>query len=253
MDKEDAKELYRSAQNLNAQWRRVILTYTGFAITINVGIWSYLLKAYIDSISVVGQHCGLKAYIDSFMTNGQPLYIGIAAAISSIVIGAWRFHNRQVDDDSFGLLTDLLRYELMAGVPEYSGTQGHLVKTRPKISPIFEQDNGLLLEEKLKVINKLIEKNRMGWREQRILEWVIFVIILLMLIFVSWLLFSSLSAVGLKGFIYRLLCSFGILVGLIIICIEIKYFDKEPDDNFIEKAIEEVKNDRGKTLNNTVS
>ncbi len=241
MKKEDAKELYLTAVKLSEQHRRTISTYTGFAVTINVGIWSYFLKAYIDSLGAINSQCSIKEYVNSITMTGQPLYLGIAAAISSIVIGAWRFHNRQVDNDYFGFYTDLLRYELMAHVPVYNGELGGLIRTRHRLRCLFWGNNsGLSIERKLKVINKLIINKQMGWDGCLKLEWFIFALIISMLILILILFGLYPFPSGFLEILLAVLCILGILLGLFIVCYEIYHFHREPDDACIEDAIKEV-------------
>jgi hypothetical protein len=227
MKKEDARVLYQTAAKLHEHFYRVVWTYTGFAITINVGIWSYLLKSYVDSITAT-------------TPQGNPLFIGIAAAISSIVFGVWRYHNRWVDDSSFTVFTDLLRYEMKARVPEYSGTQGYLIRTRPQIEQIFA-DNTLSDEKKLQVINILIRDKHMGWKGGLILEWGFFALIYAMFIVALCLFAQHQFLTGLENFLV-ILCKIGILIGLFIVLIEIIIYHVEPDKNSVEKAIREAKN-----------
>ena len=68
MEKEDARALLQSIQQLRTHWSGVITTYMGYATIMNVAIWGYFLKAYLDSLSQA--------------SSGQPLYIGVAAAAS---------------------------------------------------------------------------------------------------------------------------------------------------------------------------
>ena len=230
MKKGEARELYQTAVKLREHWYRVVWTYTGFAITINAGIWSYLLKGYVDSITV-----------DPPL--GNPLYIGIAAAISSVIFGVWRYHNRQVDDVSFGLLIDLLRYEMMIGAPKYSGTQGDLIRTRPAMRGLVFGNSQLSREQKLKVINQLVEDKHMGWRKSLILEWSIFVLMIFMLIATS-VLFKiyqlQQSPNALEEYL-AVLCIIGILIGFFIVVYEISWLHSEPDEHSIKQAINKIK------------
>lgn len=148
MESENARSLLQSTQQLRTHWSSIIVTHIGYAVIINVGIWSYFLKAYIDSLAP---------------TISQPLYIGIASALSSILLMLWRFYTRWIDNNIAGLYKDFLFFEGILSVPSEYGTSGYLMHAVPAVNPIF-QDNKLKPEQKREGINKLIQLKRIGRR-----------------------------------------------------------------------------------------
>ena len=98
MDRDNAGALLQSTQQLRTHWSGVITSHFGYAIIINAAIWSYMLKAYVDSLSVQSVE-GLT-------------YIALAAALSAILLGLWRLYTHSIDNHIAGLYRQLEGLEL---------------------------------------------------------------------------------------------------------------------------------------------
>jgi hypothetical protein len=128
-------------------------------------------------------------------------------------------------------------------VPKFSGTQGSLIRNRPKLEDlVFADDNGLLDEQKLKIISQLVKDKHMAWRGWWKLEVFIFGLILAMLTITEFL-FHNYHFTGLAEFILAESCNVGIFIGLLIVAYEIIGLDKEPNEYYINEAKEKIKFD----------
>jgi len=130
---EDARTLLQSTQQLRTHWAGMITQHLGFAITANLVIWSYFLKSYVDSLT--GQ------------SQVQPLYILVAAALSSILLGLSRLFTHWLDDNIAELYPDFLLYESRLAVPPDRGTSGYLIRLVPKVNLVLLND-GLTPEQR---------------------------------------------------------------------------------------------------------
>jgi hypothetical protein len=192
----------------------------GYAIVLNVGIWSYFLKAYVDSSAMPGRE--------------QPLYIGVASALSSIAIMLWRLYTRYVDNYIAGLYPDFLFFEGVLSTPTTSGTSRYLMKAVPIVSRILT-NSGLTPEQKLKGISRLVSLKHIGRRGHFWLDFCSLMLILIM---------AVASAVVLRSQFQQpiaITCFVGIGVGLIFTLFEFFYYQREPDAGLVDRIIVDLK------------
>jgi hypothetical protein len=220
MERDDVRALLQSTQALRTHWSGIIITYVGYAIVVNVAIWSYFLKAYMDSIAAP--------------SGSQPLYLGVAAAISSTLLGLWRLYTRHVDDHIAGLYPDFLLYEAKLSVPPTHQTSGYLVKAVRNVKCIL-LDEDLTPEQKLDAIRTLVKSKRIGRRGH--LWFDLFVVAAILAMFGGSLYalrsdLCSLSAIG---------CFSGIAFGLLLTLFEFFFYQREPSKKFIQKILDNLK------------
>ncbi|MCK4403249.1 MAG: hypothetical protein KAV98_05740 [Dehalococcoidia bacterium] len=220
---DDARALLQSTQQLRTHWSSVITTHIGYAIMINVAIWSYFLKSYIDSLAVP--------------SKAQPLYIVLAAAISAITLGVWRLYTHNIDNHIAGLYPDFLLYEGILSVPSDHGTSGYLIRAVPKVDLIF-LDNDLTTEQKLEGISTLVKSKRIGRRGHLAID--LFTLVALLGMFIA-----SLSLRSELQSLLAIPCFIGILVGLLFILFGLFSYQRNPTKRFIEEILSELKGNGG--------
>ena len=216
---DDARTLLQSTQQLRIHWSGVITTHIGYAIMINVAIWSYFLKSYIDSLAVPSE--------------AQPLYILLATAISAITLGAWRLYTHHIDNHIAGLYPDFLLYEGILSVPSDHGTSGYLIRAVPRVDLIL-LSNDLTTEQKLEGISTLVKSKRIGRRGHLAIDLFTLVVILGMLA-VSLSLRSELQS------LLTIACFTGICIGFLFILIGLFSYQRDPSKKFIEQVLSELK------------
>jgi hypothetical protein len=112
--KAEAGQLLQSTQRLRIHWSTLIYALIGYTWAIVLGIWSLLLKAYMDASR---SPTGPLDPID---------YILIASAASSLVLGLWRISTRRVDIRVARLYPTFIYCETtMEGPPDY-GTLAYI-------------------------------------------------------------------------------------------------------------------------------
>lgn len=100
---DNARALLTSTQQLRTDWSSVITSHLGIAITVNIALWAYFLKSYVEV--PLDTQCLL-----------------IVSGISSLLLGLWRFYTRYIDNHLAALYPELLQYEGILGVPAEKGT-----------------------------------------------------------------------------------------------------------------------------------
>ncbi len=176
MDNDDARTILQSTQSLRTHWSGVITQHIGFVMTIILGIWTFFLKAYVDSPGSV-----------SFKKN--PWYIIIATILSAIFLILWRLYARYLDNAIANLFSTFIYCESILGLPDGIGTVGYLLRIKSPISrkQVFTEDQiikwyTLCPEQKSKVIEELFNMKRIGARGHFAIDMITFVTIILMFI-----------------------------------------------------------------------
>jgi len=213
MDKADARALLQSTQQLRTHWSGAIITLLGYVAVANAAIWSYFLKAYVDS--------------------SQPLYIAVASAGSSMSLALWRYYVRQLDDFIAALYPEFLFYEGILSVPNNYSTTRYLIKAVPNVHTILENSK-LNQEQKCDAISNLVESKRIGIRGH--LKFEIMVLSLIVLMFGACVYLSRHHLMAFRTDV----CLFVILVALCITLYELFTFQRNPDDKAVQKAIRAV-------------
>lgn len=213
---DNARAMLNSAQQERLHWSAMITTLMGFAVLINVGIWSYFLSEYIK------------------LGGALPSYILIASAVSALTLGGWRLYTHYIDNQLAALYPELLLYEAKMSVPSDLGVSGYLIRNVPHIKPILE---GKLSDEKRsKAIAFLAESKRIGHRGHRMID-------LATLFFIILTLLESLVSLwrvnSFAGTLY-LICFIGIVVGLALTIFALSYYQKNPSTKLIDDTLENL-------------
>jgi len=214
---EDARALLQSTQQLRIHWSGVINTHIGYVITINVAIWSYFLKSYIDS--------------------SNPKHIVIAAAISAITLGLWRLYTHYIDNHIAGLYPDLLLYESILSVPPNHGTSGYLIRAVPEVKRILDSD--LTTEQKIKGISKLVNSKRIGTRGHLVFDCLALILVILLGIAAG--IAASSSQNCLLAIFFLIIMAFVFVLILIGLC----FYQRKPSEKLIEEILSELKENEG--------
>lgn len=167
MKSDDARALLQSTQNLRTLWASVISRNFVCAVALNAAIWSYFLKAYIESSS-------------SSPANGLP-YLAVAAGLTSILLGWWRLYNHYIYNHIASLYPDLLLCEKILGIEPDRGTAGHLVRTIPRLRRILTEKE-LNPDQKGEAIAFLAAKKSLGRSSHIVLDIIVLGIITLMFV-----------------------------------------------------------------------
>jgi len=223
IEPDDARALLQSTQQLRTHWSGVITTHIGYIIVVNVAIWSYFLKSYIDSLTA--------------SSTTQPSYIVLAAAISAVTLGAWRLYTHYIDNHIAGLYPDFLLYEGILSVPSDHQTSGYLIRAVPRLDLIL-LDNDLTPAQKLEAIATLVKSRRIGNRGHLPFDLSTLAIVLVMFV-VSLILRSELQSFLAVG------CLTVISIGLLFVLLGLFGYQRNPSKRFIEKVLSELKGTGG--------
>lgn len=147
-EKEDARAQLASLQQLRTHWSGVITSHLGLALTINIGVITYFLKAYIDSTI-----SGLPQYTLLFSLS----------ALTSIILGLWRLYTHYIDNSIANLYPDFLKCEYTIGLSNKEGTMNYLKRELSNTEKILDSEK-LTFKEKLDFISELIKIKRIGTR-----------------------------------------------------------------------------------------
>jgi len=148
MEAENVRTLLMFSLQLRTHLSNLISSLINYVVIINVGLWSYFLKSYVDSV-ILGQ--------------SNNLYIGVACAISSVSFLLWRFYTHYLDNHIAQLYPEFILYERRLNASYNMGTTGYLkrqVKGIEDIITSFELND----EQKAEVIRHLAKSKRMGGR-----------------------------------------------------------------------------------------
>lgn len=212
--KDDARSQLSSNQQLRTHWSGIITNHLGLALTINIAIISYFLKAYIDSI-----YTGVPQYTLLFALS----------ALTSIIFGLWRLYAHYIDNSIANLYPDFLKCEYSIGLSEKEGTMKYLHREIKKAQYILDDEN-ISHVDKIVFLTKLIDYKRISTRGHFSID--LFTIIIQIILIVS----SFIVSCGhLTGFDFSL--SIVAFSGIIITLVGVFRFQKRTRQKDVEKAL----------------
>lgn len=222
MNANGAEALLQSTQQLRTHWSGVIDTRVGYIMVANVAIWSYFLKAYIDSLA----------------TLSQPLYILLATTLSAILLGLWRRDTHHIDNGITSLYADFVLCEGVLSVPPEHGISGYLIRNVSENLGLILEDTDLTPKERAKGILILFDRKRIGDRgnskdDRHTL------LILLVMCAVSIPLQTELLS------LFTVLCYVGIIIGFALIRYAWQTSQKDPSEEDIKNILSELKGNKG--------
>ena len=165
MTTDDARVLLQSTQRLRTLWTSVISRDFVYAVAVNAAIWTYFLKAYVESSSTNPT--------DAFS------YLAVAAGLSSLLLGLWRVFSRHTYDRIAGLYPDLLVFETHLGVEPERGTAGYLVRTIPRLYRVLvggELNPG----QKGEAISFLVKEKSLGRLSHLVIDMIVIAFVIAM-------------------------------------------------------------------------
>jgi len=199
IQKEDARALLQSTQNLRLAWSSALTSLIGYTMIANVAIWSYFLKAYVDALNS--------------NLNTQSNYIIIAASVSSILIGLWRLYTRYIDNQIANLYPDFLLYEGTLSVPPDHGSCGYLIRNVPNVDLILNAN--INLDKKINGIKELVERKCIGNRGHILFD--IFAIVIIVMLLAASIIIRLTKIQSLL----TIFCLAGISIGLLLVLLGI--------------------------------
>ncbi len=167
MNSDEARSFLQSTQQMRALWAGVISRDVVFIIAFIAAVWSYFLKAYIDSAS-------------NSPDNGLA-FLAVAAGLSSILLGWWRLYTHYIYSRIVDLYPDLLLCENILGVEPYRGTAGYLQRTIPRLRRILGE-NELNPNQQQAAISFLVESKSLGRRSHLVLDFIGIALIITMFV-----------------------------------------------------------------------
>lgn len=215
MNSDDARALHQSTQRLRTLWAGVISRDFICIIAIIAGIWTYFLKAYVESITTNPGH--------------SISYLAVAAGLSSLLLGLWRVFTQHIYDRVAGLYPDLLLCEQSLGVETNQGTAGYLRRTIPRLGRILSGEE-LNPNQKSEAVSFLVRKKSMG----RLSHIVIDITVLAVIVGMFVLLVSMYSKIQLSLAIASVIST---IVGFLLLVFSMFSFQRYPSQAVITAAI----------------
>lgn len=163
MTSDDARALLQSTQRLRTLWAGAISRDFICVIAIIAGIWTYFLKAYVESITTNPGH--------------SISYLAVAAGLSSLLLGLWRVFTQHIYERVAGLYPDLLACEQHLGVEANQGTAAYLVRTIPRLNRVLNGD-ALNPKQQGEAISFLVKNKSMGRRSHIVIDITVLAVII---------------------------------------------------------------------------
>jgi hypothetical protein len=215
MNCDNARVLLQSTQNVRTLWAGAISRDFIYAVALNLAIWTYFLKAYVDS----------------FSTNpGETFaYLAVAAGLSSLILGLWRVLARHTYDRIAGLYPDLLVCEQILEVESNQGTAAYLRRTIPRLNRILTGEE-LNPKQKSEAVAFLVRKRSMG----RLSHVAIDIIVIAVIIGMFVLCLSIYSKIRLPLAIGSIIAT---ILGFLLLVFSMLSFQRYPSQAVITRAI----------------
>jgi hypothetical protein len=221
MNSDDARVLLQSTQRVRTLWAGAISRDFVYAVALNAAVWTYLLKAYIESLST--------------NPNQGLCYLAVAAGLSSLILGLWRVFTRHTYERIAGLYPDLLVCEQSLGVEPNRGTAGYLNRTIPRLSRILSGEE-LNPNQKSEAVAFLVRKKSMG----RLTYLVIDIIVIAVIIGMFVLCVSVYSKIHLPLAIGSIIAT---ILGVLLLVFSMLSFQRYPSQAVITAAIAKYEED----------
>jgi hypothetical protein len=215
MSSDEVRSFLQSSQQMRALWTGIISRDFVFTIAFIVAIWSYFLKAYIESGS-------------NNLANGLS-FLAVAAGLTSIMLGLWRLYTRYIYNRVAGLYPDLLLCEKILGIESHQGTAGYLQRSIPRLRQILGEKQ-LNPDQKLEVIAFLFDRKSLGRKSHIVLDFIVVALIITMFV----LCVGVHSNIQLPLAIGTIIAT---IVGFLLVLCGIFAFQRYPSQSIIKTAI----------------
>ena len=221
MKSDDARVLLQSTQRVRTLWSGSISRDFVYAVGLNAAIWTYFLKAYVESLS-------------SNPSQGFS-YLAVAAGLSSLTLGLWRVFTSHTYGRIAGLYPDLLLCEQSLGVETNQGTAGYLSRTIPRLSRILSGEE-LNPNQKSEAVSFLVRKKSMGRLSQIVINITVLTVIVGMFV----LCISMYSKIQLPLAIASIIST---ILGFLLLVFSMLSFQRYPSQAVITEAIVKYEED----------
>jgi hypothetical protein len=191
----------------------VITSHLGIAVTVNAALWAYFLKSYVEQTL-------------------EPQHLLIVSAISSLLLGLWRYYTRYLDNHLASLYPQLLLSEGILGVPPKLGTSGYLTEEVKGTERILNSNFGL--EQRVNAISYIVKKRQIGNRGHLGMD--VFVVCWLFLFFVL----SCIYAFSVGTFFSILYLVGRNLSGFIFLFLGMARFQGKLDESCVDEALKKI-------------
>ena len=151
MSNETTGTLLSLAEKRRQHLSNMIVALNGLAITLILGIWTFLLKGFID-------YSPMLHPTNSALNNGattQPFafsYVILAAGLSSVVMALWRWYVQYLSDEISKIYPEIAMYEQTLGMPSNMGVIRYLSSNK-EISNIMAK---LFKAQRVELVKKLV-------------------------------------------------------------------------------------------------
>jgi hypothetical protein len=149
---ENARTLLSIAEQRRQHWANAIDVATGLAVTVNIAIWTFFIKEFLDNTSLINNE------------TSQPFafsYIIFAAGLSALVLGVWRYYVHEHDNAIANVYPDILFYEQILNVPHDMGIRKYLSEGNSNFQTYLL---GLCPEQELEAVKNLVKTKSIGRR-----------------------------------------------------------------------------------------
>ena len=215
MNTDDARVLLQSTQQVRTLWAGAISRDFVYAVALNAAIWTYFLKAYVESLA-------------SNPSQGFS-YLAVAAGLSSLILGLWRVFTSHTYGGIAGLYPDLLLCEQSLVVETNQGTAGYLSRTIPRLSRILSGEE-LNPNQKSEAVSFLVRKKSMGRLSQIVINITVLTVIVGMFV----LCISMYSKIQLPLAIASIIST---ILGFLLLVFSMLSFQRYPSQAVITEAI----------------
>ena len=217
MTSDEVRSFLQSTHQMRALWTGIISRNFVFTIAFIVAIWSYFLKAYIESGS-------------NGLANGLS-FLAVAAGLTSIMLGLWRLYTRYIYCHIAGLYPDLLYCEKILGIEPHRGTAGYLQRSIPILRQILGEKH-LNSDQKQEVIVFLVDRKSLGRKSHIVLDFIVIAFIITMFV----LCIGVHANIQLPLAIGTIIAT---IVGFLLVLCGIFAFQRYPSQSIIKTAITE--------------
>jgi hypothetical protein len=215
MNSDNARVLLQSTQQMRTLWAGALSRDFVYAIVINVAIWTYFLKAHVESLSIEPSQ-GFS-------------YLAVAAGLSSLTLGLWRLFSRHMYHRIAGFYPDLLVCEQLLGVRTDQGTAGYLGRSIPRLRRLLYGE-ALNPKQQAEAISFLVERKSMGRRTHIVTDIIVLAVIIGMFV----LCLSVYSSIQLELAVGSIMVT---IVGFLLLAIAMLSFQRYPSQATINEAI----------------
>jgi len=227
---ENSRALLQNREQLRRHWSGLIINLTGFLVVAVAAILSFITSYAFDNL-------------DDFSKVYSALLI--TAGLCSTTVGFIRWYIRSIDNQIARIYPSILRYEQILGVPGDEGIIEYLLthwgKDKKEKQELLTSFSNLNNDERVLVLKTLTDKKLLGGRGHEIIDLILLYAIGITTVVLAYL-FICVAAdipttLAVIGFLLMML-------GLIVECLAYYNYQRNPQEEDIECAINTALSDR---------